>query len=156
MLQLLFLKHFSICTPTTAQMITLLNGVNIILRYQYHTIYNVSLPCTYMFNTFITPSCYFSVYHPQELADGSPYRTTRPLKCQEQADAFLHLLQEMAKRPQEYVTANERITTNSIEGFHSLALKYRGKKIDLHHVHYVCKTNMAICHKVKSTTYKVM
>jgi len=40
------------------------------------------------------------------------------------------------------------MTTNSIEGFHGLALKYRGKKVDLHHSHYICKTNMAIYHKV--------
>ena len=64
----------------------------------------------------------------------------------------------MAKRPQEYVIPNGKVTTNStsIEGFHSLALKYHGKKIDLHHVHYIYKTNMAICHKVKSTTYEVI
>ena len=87
---------------------------------------------------------------------GSPYHTTKPLKCQEQDDAFLHLLQEIAKQPQDYIMPNGRVTTNSIEGFHSLAQKYRGKKIDLHHVHYVYKTNMAVCDKVKSTTYKVI
>jgi len=54
----------------------------------------------------------------------------------------------MAKRPQEYVTPQGRVTTNSIEGFHGLALKYHGKKVDLHHSHYTCKTNMAICHTV--------
>ena len=54
----------------------------------------------------------------------------------------------MASRPQEYVTHDGKVTTNSLEGFHGLALKYRGKRIDLHHSHYTCKTNMAICHKV--------
>ena len=54
----------------------------------------------------------------------------------------------MAKRPQEYVTPEGRVTTNSVEGFHGLVLKYRGKRVDLHPRHYVCKTNMAICHKV--------
>ena len=41
-----------------------------------------------------------------------------------------------------------RLTTNSVEGFHGLALVYRDKRTDLCHTHYVCKTNMAICHKV--------
>ena len=59
----------------------------------------------------------------------------------------------MAKRPQEYVTPEGRVTTNSIEGFLGLALKYRGKRIDLHHTHYTCKTNMAIYHKVRTTGY---
>ena len=54
----------------------------------------------------------------------------------------------MASRTQEYVTHNGKVTTNSLEGFHGLALKYCGKRIDLHHSHYTCKTNMAICHKV--------
>ena len=41
----------------------------------------------------------------QEVKDGTPYCTSKPVKCKEQADAFLHLLQEMAKLPQEYVTS---------------------------------------------------
>ena len=90
----------------------------------------------------------FLPYCPQEAEDGTPYHTTKPLKCQAQSDAFLHLLKEMSKHPQEYVTAEGRVTTNSIEAFHGLALKYHGKRIDLHHTHYTCKTNMAICHKV--------
>ena len=89
----------------------------------------------------------------QEADDGTAYTTEHPLKCSEQADAFLTLLQEMASRPQEYITSDGRVTTNSIEGFHSLALVYRGKRIDLHHTHYTCKTNMAICHKVTSSVY---
>ena len=47
----------------------------------------------------------------------------------------MHLLQEMARQPQEYVTPQGRVTTNSIKGFHSLALKYRGKRIDLQDKH---------------------
>ena len=54
----------------------------------------------------------------------------------------------MAARAQEYITPEGRVTTNSVEGFHGLALKYRSKRVDLQHVHYTCKTNMAICHKV--------
>lgn len=56
----------------------------------------------------------------------------------------------MATRPQDYLSLGGRMTTNSVEGFHSLALVYRDKRTDLHHTHYVCKTNMAICHKVSS------
>ena len=54
----------------------------------------------------------------------------------------------MAQRPQEYVTPEGQVTTNSIKGFHGLALKYRGKRVDLNHSNYICKTNMAMCHKV--------
>ena len=43
------------------------------------------------------------------------------------------------------------MTTNSVEGFHGLALVYRDKHTDLLHTHYVCKTNMAVCHKVPYT-----
>ena len=39
--------------------------------------------------------------------------------------------------------------TNSVEGFHGLALMYWDKKADLGHTYYVCKTNMAVCHKVR-------
>ena len=46
------------------------------------------------------------------------------------------------------VSDRGRLTTNSVEGFHGLALVYRDKRTDLCHTHYVCKTNMAICHKV--------
>ena len=58
-----------------------------------------------------------------------------------QAEAFKRLLEEMA-----------RLTTNSVEEFHGLALLYRGKHTALDHIHYVCKTNMAIYHKVATTT----
>lgn len=60
----------------------------------------------------------------------------------------------MACRPQDYVTPSGRMTTNTVEGFHGLALMYRGKRTDLEHRHYTCKTNMAICHKVSQVTVK--
>jgi len=50
--------------------------------------------------------------------------------------------------PQDYVSDHGRLTTNTVEGFHGLALIYRDKRTDLSHTHYVCKTNMAVCHKV--------
>ena len=54
----------------------------------------------------------------------------------------------MSAVPQDYVSDHGRQTTNTVEGFHGMALVYRGKRTDLCHTHYVCKTNMAICHKV--------
>ena len=54
----------------------------------------------------------------------------------------------MAACPQDYVSLGGRMTTNTVEGFHGLALMYRDKRTDLEHTHYVCKTNMAVCHKV--------
>ena len=86
-------------------------------------------------------------YHSKENDDGSPYSVKIPLTCPVQGEAFKKLLISMADRPQEYVTPNGKVTTNSIEGFHGMALKYRSKRIDLKHAHYCCKTNMAICHK---------
>ena len=68
--------------------------------------------------------------------------------CKAQADAFKELLKQMAMHPQDYVTDRGRMITNTVEGFHGLALMYRDKRTDLGHSHYVCKTNMAICHKV--------
>ena len=54
----------------------------------------------------------------------------------------------MVARAHEHITPQGRVTTNSVEGFHSLALKYHGKRVNLLHTHYTYKTNMAICHKV--------
>ena len=82
------------------------------------------------------------MYCLQEAEDGTPYHTVKPLKCKVQSDAFLVLFKKMSKRPQEYITPEGRITTNSIEVFHGLTLKYCRKRID------TCKTNMAIFHKV--------
>ena len=56
----------------------------------------------------------------------------------------------MATRPQDYVSDRGRLT-NTVEGFHGIAVMYRSKRTDLHHAHYVCKTNMAICHKVNTS-----
>lgn len=67
-------------------------------------------------------------------------------------DKFKSLLEDMSARPQDYVSIHGRMTTNAVEGFHGLALMYRDKRTDLGHLHYVCKTNMAICHKVQSTS----
>jgi len=53
----------------------------------------------------------------------------------------------MADKPQDYITPPGKVTTNAVNGFHGLALKYCGKRIYLEHTHYYCKTNMAICHK---------
>ena len=38
------------------------------------------------------------------------------------------------------------MTKNTIEGFHGLSLMYREERTD--HNHYMCKSNMGICHKV--------
>ena len=46
-----------------------------------------------------------------------------------QGEAIKKLLEGMADTPQEYVTPNRKVTTNSIEGFHGLALKYRSERI---------------------------
>ena len=61
--------------------------------------------------------------------DGVPYSTCKPLKCPEHAKPFcMELLNSMAARAQEYIIPEGRVTTNSVEGFHGLALKYRSKK----------------------------
>lgn len=54
----------------------------------------------------------------------------------------------MASRPQEYITLDGRVTNNIPEGYHGIALVYRNKQIDLGSIHYKCKTNMSIPHKV--------
>ena len=74
---------------------------------------------------------------------------TYSFTCQAQAEAFKELLTNMSKKPQDYVSDRGRTTTNAVEGFHGIALRYRSKRTDLGHTHYVCKTNMAICHKVQ-------
>ena len=47
----------------------------------------------------------------------------------------------MASKAQEYITSVGQMTMNSLEGFHGIALKYRQKRVDLHHNHYTCKKN---------------
>jgi len=95
-------------------------------------------------------------YHVEKYDDGTPYSTKHRLVCAEQAQAFHELLQNMSERPQEYVTSKGKLTTNSIEGFHGLALKYRNKRTDLNTIHYCCKTNMAICHKNLGPIWKLI
>ena len=73
-----------------------------------------------------------------------------------QGEAFKKLLISMADRPQEYVIPNGKVTTNSIEGFHCMALRYYSKRIGLKHAHYGCKTNMAICHKNLGPLWKLI
>ena len=81
------------------------------------------------------------------------YSTEHLFTCRSQVAAFTSLLEEMSTHPQDYVSDHGRLTTNAVEGFHGLALVYRGKRTDQWHKHYVCKTNMAMCHKV-STQHK--
>ena len=57
-------------------------------------------------------------------------------------------MESIAKRPQDYISNRGRTTTNTVEGYHGLALMYRDKRTDLGSYHYMCKTNMSICHKV--------
>ena len=80
--------------------------------------------------------------------DGKLYTTKHCFTWKVQVDGFKELLLQMASRPQDNVTPQGRMMTNSVEGFHGLALVYRDKRTDLGHCHYVCKTNMAVCHKV--------
>ena len=80
------------------------------------------------------------------MEDGSPYRSKHTFTCMAQADGLKRLFEEMAAHPQDYVSERGRLTTNTVEGFHGLALLYRDKKTDLGHVHYTCKTN--ICQSV--------
>ena len=54
----------------------------------------------------------------------------------------------MVKQPQEYVTPEGQVTTNNVQGFHGLTLKYQGKRVDLNYTHYIYRTSMAICHKI--------
>ena len=85
--------------------------------------------------------------------DGKPYQARHTFTCKAQADGFKELLTTMANKPQDYVTPSGRMTTNTVEGFHGLALMYRGKQTDLEHTHYTCKTDMAVCHKVYRQLY---
>ena len=79
-----------------------------------------------------------------------------PSFCSVQSDAFEKLLISMTEKPQEYITTTGKVTTNAVEGFHSLALKYCGKRIDILSTHYCCKTNMAVCHKNLGPIWKLI
>lgn len=105
----------------------------------------------YCYNDHTSTWC----YHEKE-KDGKPYTTKHYFSCKAQADAFRELLVQMANRPQDYITPRGRTTTNSVEGFHGLSLMYRDKRTDLGHRHYICKTNMATCHKNIGPVWKVI
>ena len=95
-------------------------------------------------------------FHSKTNDDGSRNTTKSPLLCPVQSEAFEELLKAMADKPQEYITSTGKVTTNAIEGFHGLALKYRGNRVDLAHTHYYTKTNMAVCHKNLGPIWKVI
>ena len=80
--------------------------------------------------------------------DGKPYHCKHSFSCPSQLREFKALLEKMATRPEEYITLDGRVTNNIPEGYHGIALMYRNKRIDLGSVHYKCKTNMSIPHKV--------
>ena len=94
---------------------------------------------------------FFYLYE-QEDEDGKPYHCKHSFTCQSQLSEFKSVLEKMATRPEEYITLEGRITNNIPEGYHGIALAYRGKRIDLGSVHYQCKTNMSIPHKVTVPT----
>ena len=71
------------------------------------------------------------------------------MNCPEQLKKFTDIMQKVANKPEEYINPAGKFTTNVAEAFHSLALKYRDKRIYLGHKHYCMKTDMAILHKVK-------
>ena len=81
--------------------------------------------------------------------DGKPYQCKHAFNCPYQLEAFKKVLQKMAEKPEEYIGEKGKRTTNTAEGFHGNALAYCDKRIDLNCLHYECKTNMAILHKVK-------
>ena len=56
--------------------------------------------------------------------NGEPYQSKHGFTCKAQADKFKDLLQQMASRPQDYVSLGGQMTTNAVEGFHGLALMY--------------------------------
>ena len=61
------------------------------------------------------------------MEDGSPYRSKHTFTCMAQVDGLKRLFEEMAAHPQDYVSERGRLTTNTVEGFHGLALLYRDK-----------------------------
>ena len=80
--------------------------------------------------------------------DGKPYQGKHAFNCPDQLAAFKKVLQKVAERPEEYIGEKGKRTTNTAEGFHGNAMVYCNKRINLNCVHYECKTNMAILHKV--------
>ena len=66
-------------------------------------------------------------FHAATNEDGSPCSTKYPLLCSVQSEAFEKLLKGMSDKTQEYITTAGKVTTNAVEAFHGLALKYRGQ-----------------------------
>ena len=60
-------------------------------------------------------------YTTQEVND-QPYKTKHRFTCEAQAEKFHSILEDMAARPQDYISLGGRMTTNSVEGFRGLAL----------------------------------
>ncbi len=85
---------------------------------------------------------------PTQEKDGKPYHVKSGFTCKAQVDGFIDLLHSMAEKPQDYVSPGGSLTTNTVEGFHGLALMYRDKRTDLGHKHHVYKSDKGICHKV--------
>ena len=106
----------------------------------------------YCLNVHDSERCKF---HPTTV-DDKPYATKSSLPCATHSDAFLELLKTMADKPQEYITPTGKVTTNSVKGFHGLALKHHGKRIDLGPAHYCCKINVAVCHKNLGPIWKLI
>ena len=84
------------------------------------------------------------------------YTMKSPPLCSVQSEVLEKLLKDKAGKPQEYITTTGKVTMNAVEGFHGLALKYYGKRIDLLTTHYCCKTNMAVCHKNLGPIWKLI
>ena len=55
---------------------------------------------------------------------GEPYHSSHSFTCKAQADGFEGLLKTMANKPQDYITPSGCMTTNTVKGFHGLALMY--------------------------------
>ncbi|XP_070546922.1 uncharacterized protein [Ptychodera flava] len=94
-------------------------------------------------------------FHPKK-KDGKPYSTTNLVNCPEQLKKFTDIMQKVANKPEEYINPAGKFTTNVAEAFHSLALKYRDKRIYLGHKHYCMKTDMAILHKNIGPIWKLL
>ena len=86
-------------------------------------------------------------YPLKQTEDGKPYTTKHAFSCPDQLNAFKTLLENMATKADEYISADGRQTNNIPEGYHGIALSYKDKRIDLGSTHYQCKTNMSIPHK---------
>ena len=90
-------------------------------------------------------------YPLKQMEHGKPYTTKPAFSCPDQLNAFKTLLENMATKADEYISTDVRQTNNTPEGYHGIALSYRDKRIDLGSMHYQCKTNMPIPHKVSSS-----